>query len=166
MHHTPLHLQTTHRIANTVSQTLGGIEELQRKTQENQIDRQFMGMLDSYRVTNGMARAQEVFTMYKAHHGNSAATLARWIVKREIVSFNWHYKVWVPLFQFDRSDMSILLGMNFVLSVLNPIYDAWEVAIWFAQPHHFLHGKTPADVLSTDPHSVLSAACANRFIAG
>jgi hypothetical protein len=165
MHNIPLHLQAAHRFASTVSQSLTGTDEQQRLTQENQINRQFMEMLDSYRSTNGIARAQEVFTMYKVSHGNDVATLARWIVKREVVSFDWQSKVWVPLFQFDRADMSILPGMDSVLSILNPIFDPWEMAIWFSQPNRRLQGKSPALALASDPHGVLNAADTDRFIA-
>jgi hypothetical protein len=165
MHNTPQHQQTVHRFASTVSQSLEGLDEQQRLTQENQINRQFMEMLDSYRATSGLARAQEVFTMYKVHHGNDVATLARWIVKRDVVTFDWQSKVWVPLFQFDRTNMSILPGMNLVLSVLNPFLGPWEMAIWFAQPNRCLQGRTPAEAMRSDPHGVLSAACMDRFIA-
>ncbi len=163
--HPPLHQQTSRRFANTVNQSLEDVGDQQRLTQEIQIDRQFMEMLDSYRTTNGLARAQEVFTMYKFHHGTDVATLARWIVKREVISFDWQSKVWIPLFQFDRTDKSILPGMNLVLSVLNPFFGPWEMAIWFAQPNRCLQGRTPAEAMGSDPQGVLSAACMDRFIA-
>jgi hypothetical protein len=165
MHNTLMHPQSIHRFASTVSQSLEGVEEQQRLIQENQINSQFMEMLNSYRATNGLARAQEVFTMYKVHHGNDVAKLARWIVNRAVVTFDWQSKVWVPLFQFDRADMSILPGMNLVLSVLNPFFGPWEMAIWFAQPNRCLQNCTPAQAMRSDPHGVLSAACLDRFIA-
>jgi hypothetical protein len=165
MHNTPIHRQTSRPFASTANQSLEGLEEQQRLTQENQINRQFMAMLDSYRETNGLARAQEVFTMHSFHHGNDAASLARWIVKREVVSFDWQSKVWVPLFQFDRTTMSIVPGMNPVLSVLNPFFGPWEMALWFAEPNRSLQGRTPAAAMGSDPHGVLSAACMDRFIA-
>jgi hypothetical protein len=165
MHDAPIHQQTSPRFASTVSQSLEELEEQQRLTQENQINRQFMEMLDSYRATNGLARAQEVFTMYKFHHGNDVAMLARWIVKRDVVSFDWQSKVWVPLFQFDRSDMSILPGMKPILAVLNSFFAPWKMALWFAEPNRSLQGRTPAAAMGSDPHGVLSAACVDRFIA-
>lgn len=164
MHDAAMHQNTPQRFTPTVRQPLEGNDTSLQLTHENQIDRQFMAMLDSYRATNGLARAQEVFTMYKSHHGNDVATLARWIVKREVVSFDWQSKVWVPLFQFDRSHMSILPSMNAVLSVLNPVFGHWEMALWFAQPNSSLLGRTPAEALDSDPHGVLNAACSDRFI--
>lgn len=165
MHSTTLHLQRAIRSAPTVNQSPEGAGEPQRLTKETQIDRQFMEMLDSYRATSGLARAPEVFVMYKSRQGNDVATLARWIVKRDVVSFDWQSKVWVPLFQFDRAHMSVLPGMNTVLSVLTPFFDPWEMAIWFSQPNRCLQFRTPAEEMRSDPRGVLSAACMDRFIA-
>jgi len=126
-------------------------------------DRQFMAMLDSYRGNGGLARAQEVFTMYKAHHGADATMLARWIVKREVISFDWQSCVWVPLFQFDRMHMTLQPGLGNVLSALKPAFEPWEIAIWFAQPNHWLSGRAPGDVVCVNAQAVLMAACADRF---
>jgi hypothetical protein len=98
-HNATEHHQTSDRSASNMSQSFEDIDERQRLTQENQIDRRFMEMLDSYRVTSGLARAQEVFTMYEVQNGGDVATLARWIVKRNVVSF-------CPL-DWDGADPSI-----------------------------------------------------------
>lgn len=126
-------------------------------------DRQFMAMLDSYRGNGGLARAQEVFTMYKAHHGTDATMLARWIVKRDLISFDWQSCVWVPLFQFDRMHMTLQPGLSNILSALRPVFESWEMAIWFARPNHRLSGRTPGDVVCVNAQAVLMAACADRF---
>ncbi len=131
-------------------------------TVECQVDRQFMALLNAFRNSGGLARAQEVFTMYRSRHGADVATLARWIVRREIISFDWQSKVWVPLFQFDRTTMALQPGLNLVLSVLNPILDPEELAAWFAQPSRWLKEQAPADMLGTDPSAVLQAACSSR----
>ncbi len=50
------------------------------------------------------------------------SVLARWIALRQVVSFEWQAQTWLPLFQFDRRDMSI-----------HP-----ELAHWFARPNSSL----------------------------
>lgn len=136
-----------------------------RLTRERQVDHQFMTMLNAFRANGGLARAQEVFMVYKSNYSGEAATLARWIVKREVISFDWESKIWIPLFQFDRTHMQRLEGLDAVLTVLNPVLSPWELALWFAQPSPWLLGRTPADVLATEPKAVLEAAGADRFIA-
>lgn len=165
MHNTVTHQNTSLRFARTVRQSIEAEESNFRLTHEDQLDRQFMFMLDSYRNTGGLARAQEVFTMFKSHHGTDAVTLARWIVRREVISFDWQSKVWIPLFQFERAHMALQPGLNCVLSALNPLFGAWEMATWFAKPNPCLQGRTPSELLGTDAHAVLNAACSDRFIA-
>lgn len=165
MQNTATHQTTLPRFAPTVRQPLDGSDSNEKLTQETQVDRQFMTMLDCYRNTGGLARAQEVFTMFKSHHGADAATLARWIVRREVISFDWQSKVWLPLFQFERASMALKPGLNSVLSALNPLFGAWEMATWFAKPNHCLEGRTPSESLENDAHAVLNAACSDRFIA-
>jgi hypothetical protein len=165
MQNTATHQNTSLRFARTVRQSIDVEISNDQLTHETQVDLQFMSMLDSYRNTGGLARAQEVFTMFKSHHGADAVTLARWIVRREVISFDWQSKVWIPLFQFDRAHMALQPGLNFVLAALNPLFGAWEMATWFAKPNHCLQGRTPSESLGTDAHAVLNAACADRFIA-
>lgn len=165
MHNLLTHRLTSTRFASTVRQPLDDATPNQQLTNEDQVNRQFMAMLNSYRCNGGLARAQEVFTLFKSHHGTDTATLARWIVKRSAISFDWQSKVWIPLFQFDRDDMSLQPQITPILSALNPLFSPWELALWFAQPNQWLDHCTPADMLSVDAHAVLSAACSDRFIA-
>lgn len=119
--------------ASTVSQSIGEAASSEQLTQENQTDRQFMTMLDSYRCNGGLARAQEVFTLFKSRHGTDPATLARWIVRRSAISFDWQSKVWIPLFQFNRADMTIQPPIIPILNALNPVFSPWELASWFGK---------------------------------
>lgn len=153
------------RCASTVRQSLGDETSNDRLVHENQVDRQFMDMLGSYRCNGGLARAQEVFTLFKSRHGADPATLARWIVRRSVISFDWQSKVWIPLFQFNRSNMTLHPGIIQVLAALNPVFGPWELANWFSQPNQWLNHCSPADTFSVDEPAVLRAACADRFIA-
>ena len=70
------------------------------------------------------------------------------------------------LFKFKGADMTLQTGIVEVLMALNPVFESWEMAYWFAQPNRWLeNGSKPADLIRTDAHAVLRAACSDRFIA-
>ena len=123
-----------------------------------EVDQQFIGMLQSYRCSGGLARAQEVFEMFKARKACDVAQLARWILERHVVSFDWQSKIWIPLFQFDRSTMALVPGLPPILATLNPIFDAWEIAHWFSLPNRGLGDCAPADTVSVDAMAVFDVA--------
>jgi hypothetical protein len=128
-------------------------------------DDEFFAMLNAYRGSGGLARAQEVFVLFKLCCRSDVATLARWIVKRKVISFDWQSKIWLPLFQFNRSDMTPQPGLSHVLGELGAVFDPWETANWFAKPNAWIADRTPADTLQRDVSAVLNAARADRFIA-
>ncbi len=127
-------------------------------------DPQFLGLLNAYRPCGGLARASEVFAMFKSHAHLGAATLERAIVTRSVVCFDWQSTTWMPLFQFKSSDMALHPELEPVLRELRPVFDAWEVASWFARDNGWLCGHAPAEMLASDPIEVLNAARADRFI--
>lgn len=120
-------------------------------------------MLHAYRHTGGLAHAREVFMMFKIRHGSDSTRLARWIVKRNVMSFDWQSKIWVPLFQFNLTTMTLHPELHPIFAALNPVFEAWEMAYWFTQPNRWLADCTPVDTFSVDAKAVLGAACANRF---
>ncbi|WP_157979274.1 hypothetical protein [Rhodoferax ferrireducens] len=133
--------------------------------QESRANHQFVAMLGAYRCSGGLARAQEVLALFKRHCGSDLATLARWIVKGNVISFEWQSELWLPLFQFNRIDMTPQTGLAQVLAELNSVYDAWELADWFSQSNPWLADRTPAETLMLDATAVLHAARAERLIA-
>jgi hypothetical protein len=120
-------------------------------------------MLESYRSSGGLARAQEVFTLFKHRSDLGVATLARWIARRNVLSLEWHADMWLPLFQFERDCMAIKPSLEPVFAALNPVLTPWELAYWCAQPHRWLDGDSPANTLDTDAPRVLRAACVDRM---
>jgi hypothetical protein len=129
----------------------------------NENDYAFIGMLDAYRSSGGLARAQEVFTLFKSRSDAGVVTLVHWMAQRLVLSLEWHADVWMPLFQFESQDMSVKTSLEPVLAALNPVCTPWELAHWCAQPHRLLDGQRPADALDVDAPRVLRAACADRF---
>lgn len=127
------------------------------------LDEQFIQMLDSYRGCGGLARAEEVLAWLEGEVEQGLFRLARWIALRQVVSFEWQAQTWLPLFQFDRRDMSLRPALAPVVAELCGVFDAWELAHWFARPNSTLAGLTPAETLRDDPASVLQAARTDRF---
>lgn len=128
-------------------------------------NRQFIAMLDAYRPSGGLARAQEVATMFKTHGLSDPATLAGWIIRRQVISFEWQGKIWLPLFQFNHVDMTRQPGLAEALSELVVVYDDWDIASWFSRPNPWLAECTPADSLAAAAPEVLNAARAERYVA-
>ena len=127
-------------------------------------DHQFVAMLDAYRDSGGLARAQEVAALLKRRCGGDLATLASWILNQKAICFEWEAKIWLPLFQFKRLEMKLQPGLSQVLAQLRPAYDNWGLANWFAKRNAWLGDRTPAIMLSLDRSAVLNAARAEHLV--
>lgn len=128
-------------------------------------DIDFVAMLDAYRHSGGLARDVEVQRMLEGHAGGGAATLAGWLAQGCAVGFEWQAQTWLPRFQFLPAGPLPARAIAAVLLELNAVFDAWEVAQWFARANSALGGRLPADVLNAEPGSVLDAARRDRYIA-
>lgn len=127
------------------------------------IDAQFIDLLGSFRGCGGLARAEEALAWLDGEVEQGLSMLARWIAMRQVVSFEWQAQTWLPLFQFDRRDMSIHPQLAPILAELSGVFDAWDLAQWFARPNSTLDGLTPAEAFRDDPTVVLQAARTDRF---
>lgn len=148
-----------------VGHTSGEANYRHQSPQNIDVDYQFIAMLDSYRPSGGLARAQEVAALSERRGGPDVATLANWIAKREVVCFDWQSHKWLPLFQFNPFDMTRYQELGPVFAELATVYDAWELANWFTQPNPWLANRVPVDTFVSDLGAVLHAARAGRFIA-
>jgi len=126
-------------------------------------DQQFMDMLKAYRPSGGLLRAPNVAARCKPRSGTDVATLAAWMVHRQVVCVEWLSRIWLPVFQFHRADMSRLSGLDEVVSELVEVYDDWQLARWFSLPNQWLGHALPADRLASAAAEVLSAARAEHF---
>jgi hypothetical protein len=134
-----------------------------RGQKNEDVDHQFITLLNAYRRSGGLAQAQEVAAMFQSRPDCKVTTLANWIVYRKVICFEWQSKMWLPLFQFDSLDMSPKPGLKQVLEELAPNYDHWALANWFAQPNAWLMQRTPADTFDVDLSAVLDAAHADKL---
>lgn len=125
---------------------------------------QFVGMLNAFRRSGGLARAPEVAARFSRQSASDTSPLAGWIAKRQVISLEWQSRIWLPLFQFNPTGMTLRSGLDAVLAELVLLYDDWEVASWFSQQNPWLASATPADSLAVATTQVLHAARAERFV--
>jgi hypothetical protein len=131
---------------------------------QGHVDQQFMDMLKAYRPSGGLLRAPDMAARCKPNGGTDVRTLADWIIHRKVVSFEWLSRIWLPVFQFHRYDMTRQSGLDEVMLELVGVYDDWQIASWFSSPNHALGLATPADTLANAAQDVVHAARAERFL--
>jgi hypothetical protein len=119
----------------------------------------------AYRRCGGIASGDELAVMLRRWSEQPLSRLGRWIVAREVVSFDCHGTTWLPLFQFEQVSMSLRPEVTVVIEELSDVFDDWELADWFVVPNAWLDGMTPVDALAACPSSLREAARADRFIA-
>jgi hypothetical protein len=127
--------------------------------------RQFATLQRAFAPTGGMVAAGHVEQLMRKHREQPISTLARWIVSRQVISFDWQAWTLLPLFQFDPLAMTVRPGVAAVVRELAGVFDGWDLASWFAHPNAWLDGRAPVDCLRADAESVIEAARADRFIA-
>ena len=126
-------------------------------------DAQFVDLLNAYRRSGGLARADDVCASIQ-QHGVPMTMLARWIAGRELLHFEWQGENWLPLFQFDGIGLQPRPAVGQVLAELADVMPAWQLAQWFVQPNSALAGLCPADALAKDAPAVVHAARTDRYL--
>jgi hypothetical protein len=127
-------------------------------------DLEFVALRAAYRTSGGVARGDDLARTLWDRQGGDYVSLARLIVAREIFCFRWGDSFWLPMFQFERGELSIKPGLGQVLGELTGAFDGWNLAVWFAQSNAWLHGARPVDLLDSDLPAVREAARADRFV--
>ena len=127
-------------------------------------DDRFVELLKAYRVSGGLARADEVVAQLDRDGHAGVALLARRIVERRVICFEWQAQTWLPWFQFADPQQVPEPSLGAVLAELATVYDGWELAHWFVRPNSALAERRPVEALVRDPAGVLHAARADRFV--
>jgi hypothetical protein len=115
-------------------------------------------LLAGFDEEGGVASSDEVIGLMRAHWRQPISMLARWIVTRQLVTFNWKTKLLLPLFQFERPRMTPREGVVDVVRTLSDGLDDEGIALWFVRPNAELFGLTPLRVVLADPLPVAEAA--------
>lgn len=129
------------------------------------MDPQFVLMALAYGQRGGFVTGDEVAGLMRGHVDQPVSVLARWIVTRQVLGFEWRSQTWIPLFQFNLAEMSVRPDVWHVLRELSSALEDWELAIWFASPNVWLQDAVPLDMIDRDPSAVLHAARTDRFVA-
>ena len=132
---------------------------------ETELDPRAGEVLAAFARNGGIADSGEVTLMLRRRTSQPISMLGRWIAERRVVSFVWQGELVLPMFQFDRADMSLRAPVRAVLDELDGTFGEWDLATWFALPNALLGDRAPVDVLDHDPDAVRQAARADRFIA-
>jgi hypothetical protein len=119
----------------------------------------------AYEDTGGLTDGDHLGRLLEDRRCGDCVSLARLIASRAVFGFQWHGLFWVPMFQFDRANLSARTSTRRIVEELMPPYDGWEMAVWFVQPNSWLSGCSPLDRMDSDAGQVLKAACAERYVA-
>lgn len=121
-------------------------------------DHAFVELLAAYRGSGGLARTYELIVALRSRSRPDTEQLARWIVTREIISFDWQGQKWFPWFQFDRESGRPCPLVGDIVHALCPVLDDWQMACWFVQPNVSIDNGVPAEELACQPANVWAAA--------
>lgn len=154
-----------HRVDTPVAPSCGEDDHAGKTARKWEANHQFIAMLNGYRRSGGLAQAKEVASMCHRSGTGSLGLLADGIVKRHLISIDWQSRIWLPLFQFNRPEMSLREGLRDVLAELVVACSAWDIAYWFSQPNPWLFHGAPADMLARSVQDVVHAARAERYVA-
>jgi hypothetical protein len=127
-------------------------------------DAQFFELLDAYRRSGGLARAGEVGAALGRQGAADIATLARWIVRGEVIHVEWQADTWMPLFQFGGPTLQPHATVGRVIAELAAVMPPLALVQWFGRSNCALAGQRPADALAADPEGVWQAARTDRFL--
>ena len=128
-------------------------------------DRQFLAMEQAYRASGGVLSGDRLASLLCRRSQQPISIVARWIVSRQVVCFEWQALTLLPLFQFDLSTVTLRACVAEIVQELADTFDDWHLAWWFAQPNARLGEATPVHMIDRDAQAVLTAARADRLIA-
>lgn len=128
-------------------------------------EREFALMTQAFGRHGGLYGGDQVAGLVRGSSGQPIATLARWIVSREVISIVRDTAILLPMFQFHRQRMQVRTEVRDTLQLLRDVFDDWELAVWFARPNAWLDDAPPVDVMPYAADEVVRAAQADRFVA-
>lgn len=120
--------------------------------------RSFIALLEAFRATGGTAPGEIVGRLLEEHQVGNAVSLAKLIYTGQAFGFEWRDSLWLPMFQFDANDLTLKTSAQSVRAELPSLWSGWMLASWFAGPNAQLDGRSPADVLDSDPDAVMRTA--------
>jgi hypothetical protein len=126
-------------------------------------DCDFIALLGLYRGTGGLAKLVEVAALTTRRSGLAAARPPD-PTQGQALGWSWQGEWWLPMCQFQRSDMRVKAVVAQVLGELLPVLDGLALAYWWVQAHAALGDRRPVDLMDLDPAALTAAARADRFV--
>jgi hypothetical protein len=120
-------------------------------------DEQFLDLLAAYRGFGGLARFSE-FAWRRPRSG--LWDLDRAIVSRDVISLDWGENRWLPVCQFEPGNLVVRNPIRILIADLSIVLDDWDLAAWFVEPHTWLGGAVPLEVVDSDFARLHNAALA------
>lgn len=126
--------------------------------------REYRKMKHAFSASGGLVSSDDALTLLMRHTDQPISQLARWIVDREVISFQWEWRTVLPLFQFDLPTMTPRSSVTAVIRELIPALSDWEMCLWLIAPNAWLADAAPLDAISLDARAVLDAARGEHFL--
>ena len=120
-------------------------------------------LIDAYQSSGGVIGCDDLTRLLGKREIQPISCVARWIVSRQVVQFDWHGQLVLPLFQFELPGLKLLTTVADVIAEFGDDFNDAQIAEWFATPNGWLQGALPARVMAEKPMVVLDAARADRF---
>lgn len=128
-------------------------------------DREYGELEHAFRASGGIAGTDRVTALLAARTDQPISLLARWIVGREVLSFEWNGGTMLPMFQFDPATLSPRPEVTAVIREFGSTFSDWEICLWFARPNAWLGRVAPVDGMLADARALHDAARADRYLA-
>jgi hypothetical protein len=128
-------------------------------------DGQHQFIQQAFRDAGGVASGDQIAYLLRDQLDQPISTVARWIVGRHVVSYEWRCQPMLPLFQFDLPRVAVRAPVAAVIRELRDAYTDCRLAMWFVEPNLWLDGARPVQLIEASPHAVLDAARADRLVA-
>lgn len=128
-----------------------------------QDDLAFAALGDAYKAAGGIGRGDVVSRLRAVQGRSTFINVAQPLAHDDIFGFEWEKSLWVPMFQFDPGDMSLMPAPRQVRAELGSEFDGWSVCAWFVEPNAWLAGRRPFDLLGSELEAVLRAARADHL---
>lgn len=120
-------------------------------------------LIDAYQSSGGVIGCDDLTRLLGKWQMQPISCVARSIVSRQLVHFDWQGQRVLPLFQFEYPTLNLLTTVADVIAEFGCWFNDSEIAEWFATPNGWLQGALPARVMVAKPMVVLDAARADRF---
>jgi len=125
-------------------------------------DRELRRMQDVFARYGGMLSGDAAARTMRHRGSQPISTIAKWIVRRELVQLAFPSGHLLPMFQFDPSELELRPGVREVVLELRDAFDDWSICLWFASANARLGGAMPVERVADDPAGVVRAARAER----